>query len=252
MCIFSGKVDHVGSTKIFARIQDGVQYLAYQMNMGASKDVAMILPLPVSSRKEDAVKFINLEGYPEFFKDIAKGFVRTSRGKSLRSIYGGPACDTLQVHEVGDFIASFVPHKMSFRRLDEVFRLPENAWDELPNYNDYGYAVFQLKANKNQEIHPMAFNFPTRFESKIFFPTVHLHDGQFHEKEHFDHKLYWQGEFNVVGAHIGGSESNAKMGSFVELDKSQGIVLDETGYEFSMYGLYENKDTILEMVLPKE
>jgi hypothetical protein len=242
MCIFSGHVDYVGDTKIFARIQDGIQHLVYQMSMGASKDVAMILPLPVSSHKEDAVKFISLEAYPEFFKDVAKSFVRAT--KSISRGIGCASLRTLQVHEVGDFIASFVPHRMSFHRLNEVFRLPDNAWSNLPDYNDYGYAVFQLKpdpANAKQEVHPMAFSFPSRFESKLFFPTVHLHGEKFHEKEHFDHNLYWQGEFNVGIGH----KSTAKMGMFVNLDKSQGIVLDEIGHELSMVGIYENKDTII-------
>lgn len=76
MCIFSGKVEEVGDTKIFARLQDDLQYLVYEMSVNTSKDVAMILPLPVSSHEEDVVKFINLKDYPQFFKDLEKSFFR--------------------------------------------------------------------------------------------------------------------------------------------------------------------------------
>jgi len=82
MCIFSGRVSHVGGTKIFARLKpDPVhgasQYLVYSMNVSTDTDVAMILPLPVSSHAEDAVQFIALDGYPEFFEDMEKGFAST-------------------------------------------------------------------------------------------------------------------------------------------------------------------------------
>ena len=47
----------------------------------------------------------------------------------------------------------------------------------------------------------MAFEFETRLKNEIFFPTVHIHDGEVHKREHFDHTLYLQNaEFdNVVG-----------------------------------------------------
>ena len=38
----------------------------------------------------------------------------------------------------------------------------------------------------------MAFEFPTRDAARLFFPTVHVHDGSFHPMAHFDHSLYCQ------------------------------------------------------------
>ena len=52
-------------------------------------------------------------------------------------------------------------------------------------------AVFQLEPG-NVTVHPMAFTFPTRDIERVFFPTVHLHDGTFHAKADFDHALYYQ------------------------------------------------------------
>jgi hypothetical protein len=56
---------------------------------------------------------------------------------------------------------------------------------------DYGFAVFRLKPGE-REIHPMALTFPTRHAAQLFFPTVHIHDGEVHPEEEFDHTLYCQ------------------------------------------------------------
>src|ERR1700689_2215245 len=47
MCCFSGPVQDVSNTKIFARATHGAQLLAYQMTFSTTTDLAMILPLPV-------------------------------------------------------------------------------------------------------------------------------------------------------------------------------------------------------------
>ena len=39
----------------------------------------------------------------------------------------------------------------------------------------------------------MAMEFQTQRDSnEIFFPTIHIHDGEVHELEEFDHALYLQ------------------------------------------------------------
>src|SRR5262245_62778879 len=76
MCCFSGKVDVVADTNIFARVsKDDRQFLVYSMRFKAGEDLAMILPIPTpKDSAEDAVKFINLEKYENFFADMMKGF----------------------------------------------------------------------------------------------------------------------------------------------------------------------------------
>src|ERR1044071_5692182 len=76
MCCFSKPVKLVADTNIFARGgEQGRQFLVYSMTVGAPEDLAMILPIPVpANSKEDAVKFINLEKYPEFFAELRDGF----------------------------------------------------------------------------------------------------------------------------------------------------------------------------------
>lgn len=245
MCIFSGKVEHVGDTKIFARLQDELQYLVYEMSVHARKDVAMILPLPISSHAEDAVKFINLEKYPKFFKDMARSFEQITKSLGSRGI-GCASISPLKVHDVGDFIASFVPNRASFLRLDQVFRLPDEAWNSLPDYSEYGYAVFQLKSGNKQDIHPMAFTFPSRHSNKLFFPTVHLHDGVVHKTELFDHTLYWQGKVEKSPRYV--ERSNANLRQFMDIEKSKGIVEPhELGYQMHYNGRLPNEDILLEL-----
>src|ERR1043166_5091204 len=194
MCMFSGPVAHVSGTKIFARFKATAsnrasQYLVYSMSLHSDTAVAMLLPLAVGSHAEDAVTFIALDGYPKFFEDMEKGFPQVYPQPDWSGVWpaSGPAPSLLEVHEVGDFIASFVPTLADFDRLDPRFRLPASTWDQLPQYQDWGFAVFQLQATlghsatgkaKANSIHPMAFLFPTRMPEALYFPTLHIHDGK--------------------------------------------------------------------------
>src|SRR5262245_52211133 len=111
MCMFSRRVDKVADTSIFARpSRDGRQLLVYSMRLDAPEDVALILPLPTpKDSAEDAVRFINLEGYPDFFQDLGAGFPAPPASRGLFLTLGAPAADALKVVEVGSFEASFVP-----------------------------------------------------------------------------------------------------------------------------------------------
>lgn len=193
--LFPPKV-HVSKTNILARmIRPGVQALAYGMDLETSAELAMILPLPVvPGSGEDAVRFVSLEAHPRMFDELdelfdvlppALGF----RGRAAAAVAPQPK---LVVHEVGAFVASYVPTRADFGRLDERFRLPEVLFDAVPAYDDHGFAVFQLAPGKVR-VHPMALTFPTRVPERLFFPTVHLHDGRFRATAKFDHSLYYQG-----------------------------------------------------------
>ena len=148
MCCFSGHVEQVSSTHIFARSANGRQFLAYSMTYAAAADLAMVLPLPVlPNPPEDAIRFINLESYPTFFEDMELGFPPPPRAPEDDTLEDLMAAPMLQVHDVGSFEASFVPRLEDFDRLDERFRIPHDVWDRLPVYHDFGFAVFRLKGN---------------------------------------------------------------------------------------------------------
>ena len=183
MCCFSQRVISVSSTNIFARAAaQGRQILVYSMSLEANNDLAMILPLPAQTPAgEKDVQFVDLKGYPQFFDDLRLGFPIPPPTESLHMDRAMTSASKapLEVVQVGDFEASFVPAVKDFSRLDERFRLPDNAWKDLPAYADYGFAVFKLKSGA-QRIHPMAFSFLNRDNARLFFPTVHIHDGKVH------------------------------------------------------------------------
>ncbi len=253
MCIFSRDINSVFGTKIFARTsENGKQFLVYSMGYSADLDMAMILPLPTPpSSPEDAVRFIDLSDYPSFFDDVDSIFPKPrSMGdvpKSAQSI--------LKVESVGSFEASFVPHKTDFVRLDERFRLSDHVWDQLPEYNDYGFAVFKLKAGENN-IHPMAFEFPSREATKLFFPTVHVHHGQVEPEANFNHVLYCQSPYQYSGWQMGIESVDRTNGfkpfsanKFVHIEKMQGIVDSEMPIQKNhIYGMRKNQDILVSAV----
>ncbi len=248
MCCFSRPVDMVRATRIFARMSEpSRQALAYQMEFSSKEDLAMILPLPVGGDAgEDALKFINLEGYPKFFDDLRSGFPRpkTLAGPSRA---GGLADNSapLKVEQVGAFEASFVPTAADFDRLDARFSIRKEIWDKIPLYADYGFAVFKLRKGKH-EAHPMAFTFPTRHADKLFFPTVHIHDGEVHEKEEFDHELYCQVNRTGLFALTRWDESPSPAGSFTKPDESKQLLIkDKHVYRRELRGMLENEDVML-------
>jgi hypothetical protein len=249
MCCFSGTVEFVAQTRIFARFtKPGEQAIVYQMEYGSAEPLAMILPIPVPPKsKEDAVKFIDLKEYDAFFADLKKGFPEPKP----RAFLGGIGAATLgedaplEVQDVGNFIASFVPTIADFDRLDEKFRLPKGTWEKLPTYKDYGFAVFQLKPEASH-VHPMAFTFPTRPKARLFFPTVHIHDGEVHAKAEFDHDLYLQPASSEQMLPRSWRESTQPAKLFVDIKKSKSLFHPELHvYRMRLEGELKNTDTLV-------
>lgn len=98
----------------------------------------------------------------------------------------------LTVEQVGVFEASYVPSGNDFGRLDKRFRLNRDLLNQLPQYETFGFAVFQLRAGEHNK-HPMAFWFSTLEPDSLFFPNVHVHHGKLRRFASFDHILYGQG-----------------------------------------------------------
>jgi len=259
MCCFSGKTE-VHGTRIFARMSGAnAQLLAYQMEFSAKEPTAMILPLPVElPAGESSVRWISLKEYGAFFTDLSAGFPEPEPpaqfGRSKSAVAAAPAA--IAVHEVGDFVASFVPSMADFSRLDTRFVLPKEVWNQVPEYKDYGFAVFQLK-NLSGSPHPIAFEFRTRLQGSIFFPTVHIHDGTVHKDAHFDHVLYLQEpRFDTqVSGYKGPSETDPSTGhvrsrdktaSFANVAASAGL-LDGAAllHKKTLTGTLPNKDTLV-------
>lgn len=251
MCCFSRSVTFVRNTRIFARMTgDAVQGLAYQMAVGAPEDLAMILPLPVKpGTGEQGVTFLDLSEYPRFFDDLAAGFPSPAGGEPFAGSNGlSRGAKPLVVQKVGSFEASFVPTVQDFARLDARFRLPEGVWDKLGQYSGHGFAVFKLRKGESK-VHPMAFTFPTRHPDRLFFPTVHIHDGQVHPRARFDHTLYCQVRRGGRFALLKWEESERTAVTFAKAGLSKGL-LDPALHvrRLEMNGELPNEDTFLHSI----
>ncbi len=258
MCCFSNApaFEKVEGTNIFARmVASGRQGLAYSMTVSARAPLAMILPLPVvPGAGEDAVEFIDLSDCPRFFEHLNRAFPLPMPRGGFASRSLAPQSTPLKVHRVGDFEASFVPRVADFARLDERFRIDPAVWKQLPEYADYGFAVFQLAgfhasgglwsmfrraAASTRTIHPMAFTFPTRFPDHLFFPTVHIHDGEVHEHAEFDHTLYAQG----IAPPAGWVESAGPLSQYINPATTTDLVDDTYAVRQKLRGMLPNTDT---------
>jgi hypothetical protein len=192
MCCFSSPPKAIASTSILSRVDGEHQLIAYEMQFSASKELAMILPIPiVPGCPEDSLNFISLENYKTLFSDLHDWFNPMPKGRA-RSAAPRSSAPRLVVHSVGAFEASFVPSIADFIRLDPRFRINAQILSTWPQYADYGFAVFKLKAGDDQQVHPMAFSFTTRDPSRSFFPTLHIHGEEATLHERFDHDLYLQ------------------------------------------------------------
>ena len=264
MCCFSRAVRHVSGTRIFARALDhSRQALVYSMTLAADEALAMILPLPVPvGLADDGVRFVDLSAYDGFFDDVARAFPMPAAPQAFGRATGDiPRARPLVVHEVGSFEASFVPRLRDFDRLDPRFRMPDGVFDALPQVRDWGFAVFQLRdfgggffdklanvfrpaKSASEKLHPMAFEFPRRDPTTIFFPTLHVHDGTVEAKAHFDHTLYLQHDDAV--ATEGWWSSGTALGAYVDLARTKDIVDGALQVrQRAMHGSHKNEDVFV-------
>jgi hypothetical protein len=231
---FSGTIAQVANTRIFARpSHNGTQFIVYQMNYATENDLALILPLPTPpNTAEDAVRFIDLSGYPDFFIDIEAGFPYTRSAATPNPRKSQP------LKNAGNYDATFIASPQGFERLEEPFRMPESVWQELFEYNDFGFAVFKLRADANV-VHPLAFEFPVRNPNLLYFPTVHVHDGTVPGEANFDHDLFCQ-------ARAGWLRSYDVAGSFMDMDRAQGVLdANERVSRMTVQGMHPNSDIIV-------
>jgi hypothetical protein len=245
MCCFAGPVTDVSSTNIFARVSGDREHLVYEMTFSSDDQTAMILPIPAASAAADeAVEFVALDNYPDFFRDLERHFqqqvwVYTKGGK--------PPSVSLKVHLVGAFEASFVPDVDHFDRLDARFRIPGHVWKQLPQYASFGFVVFKLQPGRHVNVHPMAFSFRTRDPGALFFPTLHIHDGMLHEKANFDHIFYTQNEPRREAPPIAFWMPSRKAASrYLRVARTHGLVDgDAPCFQASLVGSWRNSDILV-------
>jgi len=245
MCCFTGPVKDVSATRIFARSLPGRrQLVVYEAALDADAPVAMVLPIPVApGTKEADVRFVDLSGCPKFFDELAALWPEPKRrGGGFLAPAAISVVKRLTVHKVGRFVASFAPTRADLSRLDPRFQLPAAVWDQLPEHAASGFAVFQLEGTGKRGLHPMAFEFP-RADDRLFFPTVHVHDGQVHERAAFDHVLFAQPDASWV-PHLHGFRSPEPLSELSQ--KARAFVGDGPIFRDLMSATLPNRDVWLD------
>lgn len=254
MCCFTRPVELVERTRIYARAQGERELVVYEARLAAVGDLAMVLPLPVAEGAgQDAVSFVDLRSSPAFFRALEYAF-RTEE-LSAQASRQPPTKGLLPVQQVGAFEASFVPTARDFDRLDPRFSLPSAFWSSVPAVRGFGFVVFKLRGEVAspgftdrllgrvpravaKDLHPMAFWFPRRDRERLFFPTLHVHDGAMHADASFDHVLYAQGGPSVPGwetSRFGFRDGMSGSG--------RELVLDGPGQRSTLVGRLPNRDT---------
>lgn len=230
MSALAGNLSRLANTHIFARATpNSTQYLVYQMDYAADEDIALILPLPTPpNTARDAVRFIDLVNYRDFFLDIEKGFPYTRGVPAVR----GKTRDDARAE------ASFLPSAAAFSELEAHFRIPQTTWDQLPEYHDFGFAVFKIRARTPLRS-PLALEFPTRNPNLLYFPTLQIRDGAAPEEVNFDLDLFCQ-------ARAGWLRTYDVASSFMDIQKAQGI-LDpgERVSRMTVQGMHPNSDILV-------
>lgn len=256
MCCFSRPVDRVEQTRIYARADDARQLVVYEMRLAVEGELAMVLPIPVAQAcGEDAIEFVDLTNSPAFFRALEYAF-RTEPEPQAKSYQpsrrGAPL---LAVQQVGAFEASFVPRAEDFDRLDPRFSLPSSLWASVPAVRGFGFVVFKLRGSAPAPgvfdrmlgrapsplataVHPMAFWFPRSDRARVFFPTLHVHDGHVHAEADFDHVLYAQTPVAARGWETSPHAFVDGMGG-----KGRKLVLAAVGQRRTLRGAFTNADT---------
>lgn len=239
MAIFSGSISRTANTRIFARTtNDNKQYLALQLDYAADSDVALIVPLPTPpDTAPDAVRFIDLAHYPEFFVDLANGFPIARSVPTPGSVEDGAYVPLPRTTH--DEI-SFIPSRAGLANLAEAYRIPDAALAELPEYHDYGFAVFKLHPDA-QSMPPIAVEFPTRSAQLLYFPTLSIKEGKVDTDTYFDIDLFAQ-------AKAGWMRSYDAARSFMDIERAGSVIDPNLRVErFTVLGMHPNSDIVLDL-----
>jgi hypothetical protein len=235
MCCFSKPIRAVGATRIFARAEGPRQLVVYETSVDADGELAMVLPIPTRAGASDAdIEFVDLTSSPTFFAGLEHAYPQPKmRGLPRQQ-------QRLAVHVVGSFEASFVPTADDFDRVDRRFAIPRSVWSRAPAVAGFGFVVFKLAASKSslRAFHPMAFWFPRRDLDRLYFPTLHIHDGTVRARADFDHALYAQSDTPVEGW----ERSSASFQDGVA-GKGRSLVLASPGRRRRIHGSHANEDT---------
>lgn len=254
MCCFSRAIERVEETRIYARGDGARQLVVYEMKLAAQGDLAMVLPIPVAPGTTE-IELVDLSASPYFFSALEVSFQSELLLSKQAPSRHGPM---LAVQRVGAFEASFVPTAADFDRLDPRFAIPSSLWARIPAVQGFGFVVFKLHEppasssfvdrmlgrrapSALRAVHPMAFWFPRASPERLFFPTLHVHDGDVHAQADFDHVLYAQAATPPAGWEPSPKTFDAAMAG-----PGKSLVLPRAGARRMLKGTLPNADTWLD------
>lgn len=174
MCIISGTVISVNSTKILALpSKDGTRQLTVYRNAVATPDSnAMCLPCP----NPETIEF---ETVPkDVFSQCAESFeIRMSRGHGEPTLSWSGAKKTLPVLSHGSYEVVNVPSMNHFSEIPEDFTTltPEVVSFLRGAYLvHFGVVLCKLKKGST-DYEPFAYSHRLQANGQLFFPTKHFH-----------------------------------------------------------------------------
>ncbi len=175
MGIFSTPVRVASTINFFARASADHQFLACNFRYEAATPVTLILPLPTPpDAPANSVRFINLSGYDDFFRDMRRGFPDLTSETSKQSF-----TDRLR-EKVRDWLDldttqiefAFFPNRSVLAEMREHWPVSDAVWTALEPYATCGLVGLKLEAGANR-LPPIAFEFPRRNRTELTFPTAH-------------------------------------------------------------------------------
>jgi len=218
MCIFDDIVEEVSNTRIFVALtKDGRQITVYQNTVISKQDNAMILPVPMQTNI--SIQLLDLSTDKDFFANLnalypIETFDKSSDYWGTNDDESSDPDDLYEVHQVGSYRVSIVWNINGFSRLDtNEFSVNPKVLTSLSTHYANGFAFlvcrFSPRSSQNQsktvdnpeemEMHPLGYIhdlIPEKNKSNLYgqyclwVPTLHIHDGQEHEIEEFDHDIY--------------------------------------------------------------
>jgi hypothetical protein len=216
MCIFSGAVDTVSSTKILASkvfrteivtqkekgkshkfkkpVGVPLQLIVYCNKVvldatnasninafGSRGGTAMILPFPLI-KGNNRVAVLDMSRYENFFDDIDLMFpiAQSATEQSYEGVFSN-SLDSIDVIKVGSYDVSVVPNYENFIRLQfDKFNLHPDVTKLLGQYyaRNFGFMVCILRPQARY--HPFAYVHELRSNGEMFIPTRHYHGNTNH------------------------------------------------------------------------
>jgi len=226
---------------MFARFEGDRQVLAMEMRVNLPRDMALIVPLPtIPNAGRDALRLLR-PGTSALFAQLQSGFSKSDSQNERRERQddlSDSGVRTRRFVEAAPYDTLYLPSMDDFGLIDNEFQLSSQLVGAFSPYRDYGFAVLKLRAAANARLRSIAFSFPTRDTSHLYFPTFQYRDGTVHNTVMFDVTLYAQ---NAEKSAWDGTAVEA--GDFMSMDDGAEVIsVERTVQRRVLYGEKANED----------